>query len=220
MNDNTNRVFDHVFIIMFENQYRSYVMKNDYFKGLAKQGIDMANYFGVMHPSQTNYISSIAGELCNMTDDEPPTSLLKQRTIVDLIEESPYNLDWKAYMDSYIPQSQTWSPTLKPANGYPYDIKHNPFTSFQNIVRNESRWKKIQNEAALYSDLLNGTLPAYSWFTPNMWNDGHYLDGTLKTDPQPKERAPILVDQSAKWLQGFSNPLTFQALIHTSLLTP
>lgn len=209
MNDNTNRVFDHVLIIMFENQYRSYVMENPYFRGLARQGIDMANYFGVMHPSQTNYISSIAGELCNVTDDNAPKKLLTQRTIVDLIEESPYNLDWRAYMDSYIPQNQPWSPALQPKDEYPYMIKHNPFSSFENIVRNESRWHKIQNEAALYADLLNGTLPAYSWFTPNMWNDGHYLDGTTEQDPQPKERAPVLVDQAAKWLEGFFESLKF-----------
>ena len=215
MNTNTNRVFDHVFIIMFENQYRSYVMQNEYFRGLAKQGIDMANYFGVMHPSQTNYISSIAAELCNMTDDDPPPSPLTQRTIVDLIEESPYRLDWKAYMDSYIPQNQPWSAGMKPKDDYPYMAKHNPFSSFKNIIENESRWKKIQNEAALYSDLLNGTLPAYSWFTPNMWNDGHYLDGTnpvgipADKDKQPKERAPTLVDQAAVWLESFFGSLNF-----------
>ncbi|MEC7755241.1 MAG: alkaline phosphatase family protein [Bacteroidota bacterium] len=215
MNTNTNRVFDHVFIIMFENQYRSYVMENEYFRGLARQGIDMANYFGVMHPSQTNYIASIAAELCNMTDDDPPPSPLEQRTIVDLIEESPYRLDWKAYMDSYIPQNQPWSEGMQPKDEYPYMIKHNPFSSFKNIIENESRWKKIQNEAALYSDLLNGTLPAYSWFTPNMWNDGHYLDGTnpidipADKDKQPKERAPTLVDQAAVWLEGFFNSLNF-----------
>jgi len=216
MNRNSNRVFDHVFIIMLENQYRSYVMENEYFKGLSRQGIDMANYFGVMHPSQTNYISSLAAELCNMTDDDPPPNgLLTQDTIVDLIEKSPYNLDWRAYMDSYIPQNQAWSPTLQPTDEYPYVIKHNAFSSFANIVRNEERWNKIQNEAALFSDLLNGTLPAYSWFTPNMWNDGHYVNGTYPdTIPadkakQPKERAPTLVDQAAEWLEGFFERLKF-----------
>ncbi len=215
MNKNFNRVFDHVFIIMFENQYRSYVMENEYFHGLSKQGIDMANYFGVMHPSQTNYISSLAAELCNMTDDEAPATLLPQDTMVDLIEKSPYNLDWRAYMDSYIPQNQAWSPTLQPKDEFPYVIKHNAFSSFSKIVRNEDRWNKIQNEAALFSDLLNGTLPAYSWFTPNMWNDGHYVNGSNPLvkppigGPQPAERAPTLVDQAAVWLEGFFERLKF-----------
>ena len=203
----TKRAFDHILIIMFENEYRSYVMKNPYFKKLSEQGINMENYFGVMHPSQTNYISSIAAELCNVTDDDAPQNLLPQRTIVDLIEEA--GLDWRAYMDSYIPQNQGWSPGLKPKDEYPYVIKHNAFSSFENIVRDEKRWKKIQNEAALFSDVLNGTLPEYAWFTPNMWNDGHYLDGTLEGEPQPLERSPTLVDQAARWLEGFFTSLKF-----------
>ena len=146
-----NRIFDHVLIIMFENQYRSYVMQNKYMRDLAAQGIDMANYFGVMHPSQTNYISSIAGELCNVTDDNRPKPL-PQRTIVDLIEESPFNLQWKAYMDSYIKQNSQWVPGFVPKDEFPYLIKHNPFSSFQNIINNKSRWEKIDDEAGFWKD--------------------------------------------------------------------
>src|SRR3990172_5407187 len=82
-----HRAFDHVLIIMFENEYRQYVLQNPYMRRLARQGIQLGNFHGVMHPSQTNYIASIAGELCNITSDDPPTSPLDQRTIVDLIEE-------------------------------------------------------------------------------------------------------------------------------------
>lgn len=206
-----NRVFDHVLIIMFENQYRGYVMQNPYFKNLARQGIELTNSYGVMHPSQTNYISSIAGELCNVTDDDRPTPALPQQTIVDLIEASTEKLDWRAYMDSYIANAAPWTGTdYQPQDRYPYMIKHNPFSSFANIIQNEERWKKVVNEADLFSDLLNGTLPNYAWFTPNMWNDGHYLDGTGADSLQGKggddnkgNRAPSLVDQQARWLEGF-----------------
>lgn len=70
-------------------------------RNLAAQGIELTNSFGVMHPSQTNYIASLAGELCNVTDDEVPPRL-PQRTLVDLIEDSAQNLDWRAYMESYV----------------------------------------------------------------------------------------------------------------------
>ncbi len=206
MKNSVGRVFDHILIIMFENQYRSYVMENSYMRGLAAQGIDMANYFGVMHPSQTNYIASIAGELCNITYDTPPKSLLQQRTIVDLIEESPYDLAWKAYMDSYMPQNTPWTPEFVPQDQYPYVIKHNPFSSFANIVRNKSRWERIVDESQFWKDLLNGTFPQYAWFTPNMWNDGHYTNGT---QDDPHERAPALVDQLAVWLESFFDALRF-----------
>jgi hypothetical protein len=200
------RVFDHVLILMFENQYRSYVLQNAYMRRLARQGIELANSFGVMHPSQTNYIASIAGELCNVTSDEPPAELLPQRTIVDLLEEAPEALGWKAYMESYVPQSTPWTPQLTPADAPPYYRKHNPFASFAGIVRDQKRWSRIQSESALFTDILSGTLPAYAWFTPNIWNDGHYLDGQYV---ESKPRAPALVDQAAAWLEGFFGALRF-----------
>lgn len=201
------RAFERVLVIMFENQYRSYVMENDYFKGLAEQGIELANFFGVMHPSQTNYIASTAGALCNVTDDDRP-SPLPQRNIVDLIEASPYGLTWRAYMESYVPAKQPWSVDLVPEDAYPYVIKHNPFSSFENIISNEARWAKVKDDAAFWQDVLNGTLPNYAWFTPNMWSDGHYLNGQEEEDPNVP-RAPSLVDQAATWLEGFFGALRF-----------
>jgi hypothetical protein len=102
MSFRAERAFDRVLVLMFENQYRSYVLKNPFFRRLADLGIELGNYNGVMHPSQTNYIAAIAGELCGVTDDDQPP-LLKQRTIVDLLEEAPGNLRWKGYMESYDP---------------------------------------------------------------------------------------------------------------------
>jgi len=201
----STRAFEHVLVIMFENQYRGYVLGNPYMRRLARQGIQLGNYFGVMHPSQTNYIASIAGELCNVTNDERPP-LLAQRTVVDLIEEAPGRLRWKAYMESYVPNAAPWTPDFIPQDASPYLVKHNPFSSFSSIVENRERWQHIDNEASLFADLLNGEFPEYAWFTPNIWNDGHWIDGT-KTDPNP--RAPVLVDQLARWLEGFFSRLRF-----------
>lgn len=202
------RAFDHILIIMLENQYRGYVMENEYMRNLAAQGIELCNSFGVMHPSQTNYIASISGELCNVSDDDQPP-VLPQKTIVDLIEASPQNLSWKAYMDSYIADDTPWkAENFTPKDNYPYVIKHNPFSSYANILSNEERWKKIDNEAGFYRDLLNGDFPEYAWFTPNMWNDGHYVAGTTN-DSLDGERAPGLVDQQARWLESFFQGLNF-----------
>ena len=54
-----SRQFDRVLIVMFENQYRRYVMQDPFMRKLAEAGADMANYLGVFHPSQTNYIASL-----------------------------------------------------------------------------------------------------------------------------------------------------------------
>lgn len=204
--DLNTKAFDRVIVIMFENMYRSYVMKNKFMRGLANQGIDMVNYFGVMHPSQTNYIASIAGELCNVTEDDRPVPQLTQNTIVDLFESAQPPVSWKAYMDSYQPLQNPWTPDFQAEDQFPYLIKHNPFSSFQNITSNQARWEKVTNEIAFFEDAASGNLPQFSWFTPNMWNDGHYIVGTQKTPP---ERAPLLVDQLAHWLEYFFGVLQF-----------
>jgi hypothetical protein len=49
-----------------------YALANPYTRRLARRGIQLGNYFGVMHPPQTNYIALIAGELCNVTSDNRP----------------------------------------------------------------------------------------------------------------------------------------------------
>jgi hypothetical protein len=38
MTNSTNKPFERILIIMFENQYRSYILENDYFRSLAEQG--------------------------------------------------------------------------------------------------------------------------------------------------------------------------------------
>jgi hypothetical protein len=206
MSFRAERVFDRVLVLMFENQYRSYVLDNPFFRRLARQGIELGNYSGVMHPSQTNYVAAVAGELCGVTEDEPPPALLTQRTIVDLLEEAPGHLRWKGYMESFDPAANRWSLTLKPADACPYYVKHNPFASFGGIVRDQQRWERIDSEAGFFADVLNDDLPEFAWFTPNIWSDGHWVDGTQE---ESKPRAPILVDQQARWLSAFFGRLDF-----------
>jgi hypothetical protein len=229
MTNRQARVFDHVLIIVLENEYRSYVMKNPYMAALAEQGIELVNHFGNMHPSQTNYVSTVAGELCNITYDWPPyPPVLPQRTLVDLLEESPLGLRWKAYLQSYV--KTLWKPDLDPSDFpvpfpvpeqlwetcpppfrdvpqplYPYAYFHNPFCLFERVLRDPKRWKKLEDEAAFWRDLLVGDFPEFAWFSPNLWDDGHYLYGTCI---EPEDRAP-LVDQQARWLQSFFESLQF-----------
>jgi hypothetical protein len=46
MSFRAGRVFDRVLVLMFENQYRSYVLRNPFFRRLADQGIELGNYTG------------------------------------------------------------------------------------------------------------------------------------------------------------------------------
>ncbi|MDH7447492.1 alkaline phosphatase family protein [Aquimarina sp. 2201CG14-23] len=203
--------FDRIITVMFENQYRSYVMQNPFLKKLAKVGAEMSNYFGAFHPSQTNYIASLAGEICNVTNDTPPSTPLMQQTLVDVLEAK--NISWKAYMEAYPgePWKKEWSKSTypekeQPINQYPpkgakqlsrYYRKHNAFASFHTIQKKERRWNKIVSDIDFWKDVSNQSLPEYSWFTPDIWNDGHYLYNThIDTDPRTQ-----LVPQLSAWLE-------------------
>ncbi len=203
--------FDRIITVMFENQYRSYAMQNPFLKKLTSAGADMTNYFGAFHPSQTNYLASLAGEVCGVTNDTPPVSPLLQETLVDLLETK--NVSWKAYMEAYPgdPWKKSWEtpnylPEDQPITQYPpkkskdlsrYYRKHNAFASFHTIQKDESRWNKIVSDAEFWNDVAHDTLPEYSWFTPDIWNDGHYLYNThIDTNPRTQ-----LIPQLSAWLE-------------------
>ena len=207
------QAFERILIVMFENQYRSYVIQHPFMRKLASAGAELTNSFGAFHPSQTNYLASLAGEVCGVTNDTPPANPLPQKTLVDLLEEK--NVSWKAYMEAY-PES-LWNPAweksnyssrAQPINESPdnstelarYFRKHNAFASFHRIQKDKARWNKIVSENTFWQDLENkgNNLPQYSWFTPDIWNDGHYLYNT-HTSTNPRT---LLVSQMAGWLEN------------------
>src|SRR5262249_33550822 len=55
-------------------------------------------------------------------------------------------------------------------------------------------------------DAVDGTLPEYAWITPNMWSNGHWIEGTYD---EPHERGDVLVHQLARWLERFFAALRF-----------
>lgn len=206
--------FDKVLIVMFENQYRSYVMQDPFMQKVVAAGCDMTNYFGVFHPSQTNYLASIAGEVCGVTDDTPPVSPLMQETITNLMQPKGgiQKATWKAYMEAYPnePWNKAWEIPNYPASETPIDKypndgvnlfryarKHNAFSSFHDIQSTEVKWNNIQDEYAFWKDVYGQNLPEYAWFTPDIWNDGHYL---YNTGIAPNPRLPLVTQLSA-WLE-------------------
>lgn len=179
--------FDSVLIIMFENENASTVLQNPYFAAKAAQGVVLSEYRGVTHPSQPNYLATIAGDFFNWASDECQD--FNETTIVDLLESN--QVDWRVYMED-LPDDDK----LVCEQGL-YYRKHNPFVSFT-ANQTSSRLNKIVNA----DDFDPDTVPAFAWYGPNIQNCGHTVPGCSSSGG-----SICNVNFAANWLEDFLEPL-------------
>ncbi len=183
-----NPAFDSVFIIMFENENASTVLQNAYFADKAGQGVLLTEYRGVTHPSQPNYLATIAGDFFGWASDE--CTDLDDTTIVDLLESK--QVDWMAYMEDLPEDDKTVC-----QQGL-YYRKHNPFVSFT-PNQTSDRLAKIVNAQDNFDP---DTVPAFAWYGPNIQNCGHTVPGCSSAGG-----SICNVNFAAQWLEGFLEPL-------------
>jgi len=155
--------FERIFIVQYENQPYFLVSLDQYFVAYAKKGALLTNYYAVTHPSQPNYLAQIGGDFFGHNTDKNVN--VSASNLVDLMEAK--GISWKTYQEDF---PGDCNPKAFIGN---YARKHNPFMSFDNIRNNPARCAKIVNSKELDADLAAGTLPQYSYYTPNLLDDGH-----------------------------------------------
>ncbi|MEY2394016.1 MAG: hypothetical protein QOF94_361, partial [Acidobacteriaceae bacterium] len=120
--------FDHVLIVVLENQNYASVMKDPFMKELASKGSSFTNFANLAHPSYPNYLAMIAGNTFKTEGSDSQKTFsddAEHRTIADL-------LDWRNYAENYPGNDKT--PYLRPS-GSRYARKHVPFLSFAEIQK-------------------------------------------------------------------------------------
>jgi hypothetical protein len=181
------RHFDHVLIVVLENQDYEDVIKNPYMKWLAAQGCVFSNFHAPKHPSYPNYLAMICGDTLGVLDDIQKD--FDVPTVADLLEAK--NLTWKQYAEGYPGNCFTGASFSR------YRRKHVPFMSFRAIQKNPARCANVVDNHSLDP----AHLPNYAFFTPDMDDDGHdtglkpataWLEGFLK----PFFAKPELLDQT------------------------
>jgi len=155
--------FDRIIIFFFENHSYDEVAEDPTFNMFFKLGNNLLNYYAVTHPSQPNYWCALAGDHFDKNTDDNVD--LNYTNLIDLFDTK--KITWKAYQQDY-PENCNPSHNISK-----YYRKHNPFISFDNIRNNATRCANIVNAKQLDIDLKAGTLPQYSFFTPNIDNDAH-----------------------------------------------
>lgn len=171
--------FDRVLIIVMENQNYGSVMKDAYFKQLAGQGACFTRFRGLAHPSYANYLAMVAGRLYRTHGDRQQD--IANETIGDSLTAA--GLTWKNYAEGFPGNCFTGATHRR------YARKHVPFMSFVRVQKNQC--DRVVDGQQFQADLAAGTLPTYSFYSPDMDNDGHDTG----------------IDFSSKWLKGFLEPL-------------
>jgi hypothetical protein len=201
------RRFEHVLIVMFENQDYDAVLREPYFRSLARQGVVFTHYNALFHPSYANYLALIGGKYFGTRGDDQRDIRGAEKTIADLLEAK--GLTWRQYAEAYPGGCYRG----EAASGPLYQRKHVPFLSFDSVAKRPSRCASVV--PAIAFDRKD--LPNFALYSPDMCHDGHDLCGTaydrwkaaLRSIPGARYLGivPPRVAQAAGWLQGFLDPI-------------
>jgi len=162
---------DRAFVIVLENHSEHSVIgdvNTPFISSLAQQYGLAANYFGVTHPSEPNYVAMISGSNW-FTNNDNPANRFDHTNLVDELEAK--HISWGAYMEA-LPADPLAD--FAPSAADPlYASKHNPFALFTDIRSDPARVANIKPYTALAGDLNGPHAPRFVFITPDQCNDMH-----------------------------------------------
>jgi acid phosphatase len=184
------KAFDRFYNIWLENTDYDKAAGEPHMKDLRKKGITLTNYWALTHPSQPNYLASVAGDYFGLDHDEFVRMPDNVTTLANLLDAK--NISWGEYQEhSPYPGFEGFNFSNQESYANDYVRKHNPLVLMDAINTDESQLSKIKNFTDFEHDLKEKKLPQWSFITPNMTNDGH--DTTIKV--------------AGTWSKNFLEPL-------------
>jgi phosphatidylinositol-3-phosphatase len=163
---------DRVFVIMLENHSKKSVIgdpNTPFITSLAHKYGEAANYFGVTHPSEPNYVAMISGSNW-FTNNDDPNNRFDHTNLVDDLTAA--HISWGGYMEAMPandPLTDFWPSSADPL----YASKHNPFALFTDIRNDPSRVANIKPYTDLAGDLNSRHAPRFVYIIPDQCNDMH-----------------------------------------------
>jgi hypothetical protein len=187
-------VIQHVITIVFENANISDVLSHGPFERyLAQKYAFASNYYGVCHPSASNYLAMTSGRSWECGNDT--YNVYSTKNVADLLETTGQT--WAAYMETMPTPCNTTSNTTS------YVVHHNPFVFYSDIVGNQSRCDEHDLPLTAFAPAVaDGTLPNYVYISPNSADDGESTN----------------VSFSDNWLKGFLSPLLNDSFFDKSVI--
>lgn len=163
----------HVYVIMEENTDYEDLIGNTadapYINFLAQTYGFAANYYGVTHPSQPNYVAATSGDFFGIHKDDP-TLTFPAPNLADQLEAK--GLTWATYQQG-LPAVGSTVPQYPATGTGLYAKKHNPFELYNDILSNPARLQNVKPMDSLATDLTTGTAPNFSFIVPDQCHDMH-----------------------------------------------
>ncbi len=187
--------YDHIFVILEENKTYGQIIDNPNAPNInrLKQTYGIAtNYYGVVHPSQANYVSLIGGSTFGIHDDDAfycqaqqvdpfcaysrrsnyANHTIAAKSLVDQLEAK--GLTWKGYFES-IPAPGSKAIVYPSGVRALYAAKHNGFINFKKVQDDPNLATKMVGMEQLKADLQGDRAPNYSHVVFNQCNEMHGL---------------------------------------------
>ncbi|KAJ5217128.1 phosphoesterase-domain-containing protein [Penicillium chermesinum] len=180
------KAFNRFYQIWLENVDFVDAAKDPNQKWLAKQGIELTNFYAVGHPSQPNYVATASGDNYGMDNDDFHNIPANVSTIADLLNTK--GISYAEYQEHLpYPGFQGFNYSNQETYANDYVRKHSPLVSFESFTANDTALRLLKNFTSFYDDLHNKELPQWAFITPNMTNDAHDTNITF----------------GSTWLRGF-----------------
>lgn len=187
--------YDHLFVIIEENKGYDQIMGNPNapnINQLAKTYGLASQFYGVVHPSEANYIAMLGGSTFGIHDDDAfycqvanrdrfcggsrnagyANHTIASKSLMEQLEQK--GLTWKGYFEALpTPGSKVVvAPSLPRAL---YAAKHNGFMSFKRVQDDPALASKVVDLKQLAADLESGKVPNYSHIVFNQCHEMHGL---------------------------------------------
>ena len=156
----------HIVLVLEENtDYDNSVGSMPWLDGMAAQYGLATQYYAVTHPSIGNYFMLTTGQI--ITNDDFSSSVVTVDNIVRRLNAA--GKTWKGYAED-LPYAGDLE--LDVDNGT-YASRHFPLVYLADVRGDPKVAQKIVPFTQFATDLKKGTLPNFSFVTPNLCNDAH-----------------------------------------------
>ncbi len=185
----------HLVVIVLENEVIGNVWAHGpYEKYLGKLYGNATSYDASCHPSAPNYLAIISADTLQCGSDA--YHRYSMSTLGDLLTAARYS--WAAYAEN-LPTNACSQPGLSTHGEFA--VRHVPFLYFANVTKSSTFCHHhVLPSSSFNSSVAAGTLGNFSFYTPNLCDDGHTGCGGNRTGAQ-------LTRQADLWLKDFLGPM-------------